>query len=93
MEQLFNSILGLDNSQGILNQIFTNPRAGSGGLSQFISAGGNSRSPVSLNTPISYYRPTGKGVGTYSPVIPNNRMMSMMPQIRYNQNIKGLLNG
>ena len=68
MEQLFNAILGFDNSQGLLEQIFTNKRAGEGGLSQFIGGGGGKNTPVNLNTPISYYRGTGRGVGTYSPV-------------------------
>lgn len=93
MEQLFNAILGLDNSQGLLNQIFTNPRAGTGGVSQFIGAGSGKGSEALRNIPISYYRPTGRGVGSYTPITVRNPMMRMMPPIRYNQNIKGLLNG
>ena len=53
---------------------------------------GGGTSPVSLNTPISTYKPSGAGVGRYTPVQPTNRNTQFLTNLlRYNNNMKGLL--
>lgn len=54
--------------------------------------GGGKNSPVNYNTSIGYYKPSGAGVGRYSPVQPTNRNTQFLTNLlRYNNNMKGLL--
>tara|TARA_B100000123_G_C25504390_1_gene329315 strand:- start:138 stop:530 length:393 start_codon:yes stop_codon:yes gene_type:complete len=53
---------------------------------------GKARSPVPLNPAINFYKPTGAGVGRYTPMQPVNRNAQFLENLlKYNKNMKGLL--